>query len=227
MTRAAFFDLDGTLLSVNSGKLWFQRERAAGRLSRGVAIEAGIWLGLYGLGLMRARTALGRAAASLAGQPEELIALRTRDFFEEDLKELFFPGARAAVEAHREAGDRLVLLTSSSTYLGDCVKSYLNLDDVLAMRFEVNGGEFTGGIHTLCYGSAKVDVAEAYAAREGIDLERSWFYSDSITDRPMLERVGRAMVVAPDIRLARRAKKMGWPILDWSKSPTSEIHESA
>ena len=63
MNRAAFFDLDGTLLRVNSGKLWFQRERAAGRLSRSVAIEAGIWLSLYGLGLIRAQTALGRAAA--------------------------------------------------------------------------------------------------------------------------------------------------------------------
>ena len=227
MNRAAFFDLDGTLLRVNSGKLWFRRERAAGRLSRSVAIEAGIWLGLYGLGLMRAQTALGRAAASLAGQSEELIVHRTRDFFEEDLKQLFFPGARAAVEAHREAGDRLVLLTSSSTYLAECVKSYLNLDDVLAMRFEVDGGQFTGGIHTLCYGSAKVDVAEAYAAREDIDLARSWFYSDSITDLPMLERVGRAMVVAPDIRLSRRAKKMGWPVLDWSTSNPSEVRESA
>jgi HAD superfamily hydrolase (TIGR01490 family) len=227
VTRAAFFDLDGTLLEVNSGKLWFQRERAAGRLSRSAALEAAVWLGLYGLGLMRARTALGRAVRTLEGSSEEDIDRRSRQFFEEDLVSLFAPGGLAALKAHKEAGDRVVLLTSSSLYLGRCVQEHLGLDDILTMRFCIEGGVFTGAIDTLCYGASKVTVAEAWAEREGIDLATSWFYSDSITDLPMLERVGHARVVRPDSRLARSARKRGWPILDWNSPAGQEVSRSA
>jgi len=226
VTGAAFFDLDGTLLQVNSGKLWFRRERAAGRLSRWSALEAGIWLGLYGVGLMRARTALSRAAATLAGTREDEIDERTRQFFEEDLVSLFAPGGLAAVPAHKDAGDRVILLTSSSVYLGRCVQEHLDLDDILTMRFSVEGGVFTGGIETFCYGAAKITVAEAWAQRAGIDLDASWFYTDSITDLPMLERVDHPRVVQPDARLARNARKRGWPVLNWNSSTHSEVHSA-
>jgi HAD superfamily hydrolase (TIGR01490 family) len=226
VSAAAFFDLDGTLLRVNSGRLWFQRERAAGRLSRSAALEAGIWLSLYGLGLMRARTALGRAAATLAGSCEEEVDQRTQKFFQDDILSLFAPGGLSAVEAHKNAGDRVVLLTSSSLYLGRCVQKHLNLDDILTMRFDVRDGLFTGGIETLCYGKAKITVAEEWANRQGIDLSSSWFYSDSITDLPMLERVGHPRVVQPDARLARRARKRGWPVLDWNNPPHTEVHRA-
>jgi len=226
VSTAAFFDLDGTLLRINSGKLWFQRERAAGRLSRSAALEAGIWLSLYGLGLMRARTALGRAAATLAGSREEEVDQRTRQFFKDDILSLFAPGGLAAVQAHKNAGDRVVLLTSSSLYLGRCVQEHLDLDDILTMRFDVRDGLFTGGIETLCYGKAKITVAEEWASRQGVDLNNSWFYSDSITDLPMLERVGHPRVVQPDPRLARRARKLGWPVLDWNTAPQPEVHSA-
>ena len=227
MSRAAFFDLDGTLLRVNSGKLWFRRERAQGRLPLSASVEAALWLGLYGLGLMRGQTALGRAVRGLKGTREDDIDARTRAFFDEELRDLFAPGGLAAVEAHKSAGDRVVLLTSSSVYLGRCVQDFLGLDDILTMRFVVEDGHFTGAIDTLCYGQAKVDVASAWADREGIDLDTSWFYSDSITDLPMLERVGRAMIVQPDPRLSRAARRRGWPVLDWSVPTELKVPQSA
>ncbi len=217
--RAAFFDLDRTLLSVNSGKLWFRRERRDGRLPLHQAVEAGVWMGLYGVGLMRARTALGRAVRAVAGQAEADLEARTQAFFEEDVKPSFAPGGIAAVEAHREAGDLVVLLTSSSLYLSRCVQAHLDLDDILCMRLGVDDGRFTGEIEQLCFGPTKVDVASAWAEARGIDLGTCWFYSDSITDLPMLDRVGRPMVVHPDPRLARVARKRGWPVLDWT-APT-------
>lgn len=227
MSRVAFFDLDGTLLRVNSGKLWFRRERAAGRMSLSSSIEAGFWLGLYGLGLMRARTALGRAVRTLTGTPEAVIETRTQEFFVDELTPLFAPGGLEAVRAHKEAGDRVVLLTSSSLYLGRCVQEHLDLDDILTMRFSVEDGVFTGEIDTLCYGASKVTVAEAWAEGAGVDLATSWFYSDSITDLPMLERVGRAMVVQPDPRLARVARQRDWPVLNWNSPSASEVAYSA
>jgi HAD superfamily hydrolase (TIGR01490 family) len=221
--RAAFFDLDRTLLSINSGKLWFRRERAEGRMPLHQALEAGFWMGLYGVGLLRAGTALGRAVRTLEGQSEAELEARTQRFFREDLEpSSFAPGGFEAVEAHRQAGDLVVLLTSSSLYLSRCVQERLQLDDILCMRFGVADGAFTGTIDQLCFGASKVAVAEQWAAERGIDLATCWFYSDSITDLPMLERVGRPMVVHPDVRLARTARRRGWPILDWTTPPSAE-----
>jgi len=220
--RAAFFDLDRTLLSVNSGSLWFRRERAEGRLPLHQAVEAGMWMTLYGVGLLRAGTALGRAVRTVAGQSEEELEARTRRFFHEDVAKSFTPGGLQAVQAHREAGDKLVLLTSSSLYLSRCVQERLALDDILCMRLGVSGGKFTGEIDQLCFGASKVTTAERWAEPHGIDLATCWFYTDSITDLPMLERVGRPMVVQPDPRLGRVARKRGWPVLDWTTTPQME-----
>ena len=57
--------------------------------------------------------------------------------------------------------------------------------------------------------------AEDLVARKQIDLSKSWFYTDSYTDMPMLERVGNQVVVNPDPRLRRIAKRRGWPVQDW------------
>ena len=87
MTRraAAIFDLDRTLLAVNSGTLWFKRERAAGRLPLVQAVEAAGWMGLYGLGLMNGEVALGRAVRGIAGEAESVLIDRLNAFYDEEL----------------------------------------------------------------------------------------------------------------------------------------------
>ena len=65
----------------------------------------------------------------------------------------------------------------------------------------------------VCYGAGKTYWAERFAAAEGLDLARSYFYTDSITDLPVLERVGEPRVVNPDPRLRRAAMRRGWPVL--------------
>jgi putative phosphoserine phosphatase/1-acylglycerol-3-phosphate O-acyltransferase len=77
----------------------------------------------------------------------------------------------------------------------------------------VVNGVFTGRIiEPLCYAAGKVYWAEAYAHEQGVDLDRSFFYTDSISDMPMLQRVGCPVVVNPDYRLRRYARRQGWPV---------------
>ena len=66
---------------------------------------------------------------------------------------------------------------------------------------------------SLPYGASP--LAETWAARNGVDLARSYFYSDSYNDLPMLERVGTAIAVNPDARLARLARRRGWHTTRW------------
>jgi HAD superfamily hydrolase (TIGR01490 family) len=220
---AAFFDLDRTLLRCHSARRWFQGERSKGRLQLRHAVEAAIWGSLYKVGLMRAQTALGRAVATIKGESETELARKTRLFFQEEVEAHIAPAGLEAVNRHRAAGDAIVLLTSASPYLVACLEDRISVDGVLCTRYEVEDDRFTGRlVLPICYGAGKVDHAEAWAAEHGVDLARSTFYTDSVTDLPMLERVGTPMVVQPDVRLGRIARKRGWQVLDWGAEPTDD-----
>jgi putative phosphoserine phosphatase/1-acylglycerol-3-phosphate O-acyltransferase len=101
-------------------------------------------------------------------------------------------------------------------YAAKPVAAGIGIEHVLATELEVEGGAFTGKPRALCFGHHKVTLAERWAAEHGIDLAQSYFYSDSFNDLPMLERVGNAIAINPDARLARHAKQRGWPQMRWS-----------
>lgn len=212
----AFFDLDRTLISVNSASDWVRRELRLGNIGPLAAARAAGWIGLYGLGVANMDNVVRAAVATLAGVPEEEIRRRSLEFWEEEVRFRVRPGARAAVLRHRAAGDHLVLLTSSSPYLSEPAAAELGLDDWLCNRFVVEQGRFTGQTHEpLCFGPGKIVHAEAWAARVGVALTDCAFYTDSMSDLPLLERVGRPVVVSPDPRLAREARRRGWPVEFW------------
>jgi len=211
----AFFDLDLTLLSVNSGSLWIRREVALGRLPLRRALRAATWLAQYQLGLTSQASMIAKAIASAAGESAAELAARTASFFETQVRSRYRPGGLAALEAHRAAGDRLVLLSSSSHFMAELVAKDLRLDAILCNRLEVGAdGRLTGlTVGPVCFGEGKLVAARA--ALQGESLDRCTFYTDSYSDLPVLEAVGRPVVVHPDWRLARHAKQRGWASVDW------------
>ena len=218
MSGAAFFDLDGTLLTVNSARLWLRHERRRGRVSTGQLVRAALMLGGYRMGVLDMDRALRSALTTLTGRDEDAIREETRAWWREEVRTFAAPGARPALERHRRAGEPLVLLTSSSRYAAEMARDEFGLDDTIFQRYEVVDGRFTGApLLPICFGAGKVTAAEAWAAERGIDLSRSFFYSDSSTDLPMLERVGHPFAVSPDPRLRVVARGRGWPVLDWSR----------
>ncbi len=217
-SRAAFFDMDLTVLRVDSGINWMRYLRARGELSRFEMARAVYWSALYKMALLDMDTLADRMVAKLGGTLESDLVEKARQFYEGWIAHQVAPGARSAIERHRAAGDRIVLLTASTQYLAETVGSSLNMDHTLCSRLDVRDGSFTGGLALRCFGRHKVNVAEAFAQRHGIDLGQSSFYSDSYNDMPMLARVGEPVAVNPDTRLSRHARKSGWRIEHWKHS---------
>ncbi|MEO8601147.1 MAG: HAD family hydrolase [bacterium] len=219
MPGLAFFDLDKTLISRNSATLWIRAEYAAGRVTRWQALQALSYVLGYGLGFVAIEDTLRRSITAIAGHSEPEMRERARLFYEREVRPLFRPGARAVIAQHRAAGDRLVLLTSSSNYMSEPSCADLGLDDYLCNRFEVDAdGRYTGrAVEPLCYGAGKVALATRYAAAHGARLADAVFYTDSIADLPMLEAVGRPVAVHPDPKLRRVAQRRGWPVVDWGR----------
>ena len=214
----AFFDLDKTLLAVNSASLWVRRELALGHITRVQALKASLMLARYHMGFAPMQEALVEAASHmLKGTGERPLRERTGHFYTERVRSQYRPGGRRVLAEHRAAGEQLVLLTSSSGYLSELVAEDLGLDAVLCNRLEVDAeGLYTGRpLGEVCFGVGKRVHAEAYAARAGVPLSACAFYTDSYSDLPVMEVVGRPVAVHPDRRLRREALRRGWPVVDW------------
>ena len=215
----AFFDLDRTIIGINSATWWVRRELRLGHLGWRDAMRGAVYISMYQAGFSRMEQVLRDAAATLSGSSEAALRQRSHDFWHADVFDKIRPGARVAIGEHRAAGDRLVLLTTSSSYLGEVAAEALGLDDVLCNRFEVVDGCFTGRlIEPLCFGTGKRVHAQQLAAEAGVSLQDCTFYTDSYSDLPALEVVGQPVVVHPDPRLARVARKRGWPVQDWGSA---------
>ncbi len=216
--RTAFFDLDRTLIGFNSAMAYAKWEHRNGRIGTLKLVQSAAWMGLYHLSLINMNRAYQRAVASYRGVSADELDQRTQEFFADQVTDSLLPAAAIALSKHREAGDRLVLLSSTSSYLAAAATERWNLDAWLANRFPTDtDGKLTGKVELpLCYGAGKVDHARRYLdAHGGGTLAQAAFYSDSYSDVAMLAAVGEPYVVNPDPRLRRLAKRRGWPISDW------------
>jgi HAD superfamily hydrolase (TIGR01490 family) len=217
LTRAAIFDLDGTLLDCNSGRLWLEHEWRGGRVSSRDAVWAAWVLVQYHLGRADLAHAYEAAAATLVGGGEAELADRTVAWFGQHVRHRLRPGAMQALATHRERGDRLVLATSSTIYAAREAAVAYRLDDCVATRLEVADGRFTGKVAASAFGDAKAERLREWSAVSGIGLADCTFYTDSTSDLALLEAVGEAVCVNPDRRLARTATDRGWAVVDWGR----------
>lgn len=216
----ALFDLDRTLLDCNSGRLWVSAEWRDGRLRPRDVAWASWWLARYSLGLGSGLEAVFEAAvATLGGTAEDELRARTDRWFDGEVAPRVRPGGLAALQTHREAGDRVVLATSGSWYSALAAQRLWGFDDLISTEFEVVDGRFTGRIAAHAYGRAKADRVASWAAQHDVDLTGSTFYTDSFTDLDLMEAVDVPVAVNPDHRLARVARARGWSIQDWGTSP--------
>ena len=221
----ALFDFDKTLISQNSGSLWVRSELGLGYISHWQALRAAVWLARYHLGGTDVEPIYREAIESIAGTSSQSIRRRTEVFYTTEVRFLYRPGARAAVMRHRAAGDRLVLLTSSSNYLSPLVCDDLGFDDFLCTHFETDADDRHTGQpeEPICFGDGK----RARTARFLEQIDATWadcaFYTDSAADLCVLERVGRPVAVNPDPRLRRVARARKWEIVDWGDGPDPRV----
>jgi HAD superfamily hydrolase (TIGR01490 family) len=209
--------MDNTLLRGDTGMSWTRFLYRRGELPAAMVAKVVYWSALYKLAVLDMEAVVTRLVADLRGDSEAEMIAKCDVWYREDVARLVAPAALVAIEHHRAAGHTIVLATGSTVYAARPVAAGVAIDHVLATELEVDAaGSFTGKPRALCFGRHKVTLAEAWATREGIDLARSYFYSDSYNDLPMLERVGTAIAVNPDARLLRHARKKGWQTARWA-----------
>ena len=212
----AFFDLDRTLIEGHSGSVFLKDLRARGEISWLKLVHAMSWIARYHFSVLDLPALAGRVANTFSGKSEPEFAAQCRKLVNEQLLPRLFPTGLRAIDDHRKKGHLLAILSTSPNYLVNPVAEKLRLDVTGSTALAVKDGLFTGTLDgPVCFGHGKVEAAEMMRERYDIDLDNSYFYTDSYSDLPMLERVGNPVVVNPDPRLKREASKRKWPVMNW------------
>lgn len=165
--------------------------------------------------------ALELAVATYAGVSAELLRRQTAAWFAEEVLPRTRPLARVALDAHRAAGARCVLASSTTQFAAEAAAAAYGLHDAVSTTLEVDpqAGVMTGRVTKLAFGKAKAARVREWCAAHGVPLQRCAFYSDSFADAPLLEQVGTPVCVNPDRRLRALAAARGWRVEDWGRSP--------
>jgi HAD superfamily hydrolase (TIGR01490 family) len=215
-TTAAFFDVDRTLLAVNSGSRWLRHVWRTGRVGPLRALQAIGWLLRYRLALIDLEIMTTMAVRDYRGDSVAALDREVRAWFHREIVAHVCVEGRARVAEHRANGHVIALLTSGPRFSALPLAELLGVEHVLCTELEAEQGRLTGRhLPPACAGPGKVVHAERFAAARGIDLSRSYFYTDSYSDLPMLERVGHPRVINPDPRLRRCARVRGWEVETW------------
>jgi HAD superfamily hydrolase (TIGR01490 family) len=214
---AAFFDMDRTLLRVDSARLYTQFRRDRGEASLLEALRVAVWAMQYTLGVIDAPKVARKALESFKGRGESWLLESCAEWFPKYVLPEVQEAGRRAVKQHCEAGDFVAIVTGATRYVAEPVAAELGIPHVICSELELDTqGCFTGRVvEPLCYGLGKVERAKRVAEREGFRVEDAHFYSDSITDLPLLQVVKAPIVINPDRRLRRIAVQRGWPIEAW------------
>ena len=225
MPVAAFFDIDGTLIARNSAPLYMKHLRETGQARRRDIARTFYYVGRYKLGLLDIERAIAVSVTWIRGRDEAAVRADCDAWYASTVRGYLYPAMAATVEAHRRAGHVLVLLTSATRYLAGPLGADLGIEHLLVTQLLVEAGRFTGEVvRPVCYGEGKTYWAERFAAEHDVDLGQSYFYTDSITDLPLLERVGEPRVVNPDPRLGRVAARRGWPVARLRLGDTAPVY---
>jgi HAD superfamily hydrolase (TIGR01490 family) len=216
MVRAALFDLDRTLVRVETASLYVRYQREIGEAMLRDSVRVAYWVAQYTLGILDAPKVAEKALSTLRGMTETAMSARSDDWVRRYVERHIADGAREAVRAHREAGDLLAIVTGASPYTARPVARILGIPHIVCSELELVDGVFTGRpSFPLCYGEGKLTRARRLAEEHAFRLEEAAFYTDSITDLPLLRAVGEPIIVNPDARLRREATKQNWRILSW------------
>lgn len=217
---AAFFDLDNTIVQ---GASIFHFAR--GLYRRGFfdarTIAKALWFQTY------FRLAGKESAAHVADARETMLAFIeghtvaeitqvSEEVYEEFVARRIWAGTRAIAQLHLDAGQQVWLVTAAPVEMAGIIAARLGLTGALGTIAEHVEGVYTGRLAgEMLHGPAKADAVRDLVAEHGLDLRRSFAYSDSYNDLPMLSLVGHACAINPDRRLADHAEEQDWQVRDF------------
>lgn len=212
---AAFFDLDKTIIATSSAFAFGKEFMHNGLITPTEALQLSLaktsfmMAGQSSQQMDATRDQLAKMVTGWSVDEVEAIAQQTMHTV---LTPAIYSEARELITYHQAAGHEVIIISASARPLVQLIADELGVDQVVATELAAEDGKFTGEVLYYCKGPAKAESLDRLAESGRYDLSRSFAYSDSATDIPMLEKVGNPVAVNPDRAMKKHALEHGWDI---------------
>lgn len=211
----AIFDLDNTLLSIDSDHAWGEFLLEQGAVDPVAYRDANDrFMADYEAGTLDIHAFLAVALKPLADNSPEQLAAWHQQFMASKIEPHILPKGEELVARHRTRGDTLLIITATNRFITGPIAERLGVDDLIAVEPEIVDGRYTGRVKgTPSYREGKVVRLDEWLADKDLTLDDAWFYSDSHNDLALLEKVDHPVAVDPDPSLREVAEARGWRII--------------
>lgn len=220
----AFFDLDRTLISGFSAKEFMQTRIKSGKMTPKEIVAQFAGVMVYAVGNKNFAGLAAISAKGVKGVKEKVFIDMGEEVYLKHIADAIYPESRALVEAHMAMGHTVAIISAATPYQANPVARDLGIDEVMCTKMEVKNGKFTGKVvDPPCWGDGKAKAAIELTERKNLDLSKSFFYTDSHEDLPLMEIVGNPIAVNPDNELSSVAFENDWTIYRYNDEPPKGI----
>ncbi|MEO8766988.1 MAG: HAD family hydrolase [Nitrosospira sp.] len=214
----ALFDLDNTLLAGDSDFEWAQFLIEQRVLDREVYEARNVeFYEQYKAGTLDIHEFLDFQLKPLSRHPRRQLDAWHREFMEKRMLQLIAPGAHDLINRHMLSSDLCIIITATNSFVTAPIARALGISNLIATEPEYKDGEFTGQVSGLpCFREGKIARLESWLDEHNLtwlSFLESWFYSDSLNDLPLLNKVTHPVAVDPDATLKSHAERNAWPII--------------
>ena len=212
----ALFDLDNTILAGDSDYNWSRFLIQEGYLDGAIHAEKNEkFYADYKAGTLDIFAFVEFQFKPLARNPRTVLNQLLKKYVEEVIKPMITEKARALVKKHQDEGDLIIVITATNSFITKPIAELFGIENLIGTDPEEKEGEFTGKVSGLpSFKEGKVTRLEAWLKGKNLSLasfEKSYFYSDSHNDLPLMQKVTHPVAVDSDDVLSEYAKSKGWP----------------
>ncbi|WP_026776971.1 HAD-IB family hydrolase [Polaribacter sp. Hel_I_88] len=215
---AAFFDLDRTLINDFSAKQFVKSRLLSGKSTPKELLSQFVTILAYAIGNRDFESLTKISAIGIKGISEKQFTDLGEEIYQEHLAATIYPESRALIASHLERGHQIVIISAATRYQVTPIANALGITDIFCTEMDVKKGKFTGKISEMCWSEGKARAGRKFAKSNNIDLSKSFFYTDSIDDYPLLEIVGKPIATNPDNKLSQLAFENDWKILRFKEN---------
>ena len=214
----ALFDLDKTLLGGDSDFLWGEFLSEIGAVDVGKYQQKNQkFFDDYAKGELDIAKYLEFCLAPLASHSIKQLNKWHQQSMLEKIKPIFLEKAKKVVDAHKNNGDRVLVITATNSFVARPIAKIYGINELLATEPEMVNGKFSGKVSgEPCFQIGKVHKLKAWCKKNNESLSNAYFYSDSHNDLPLLELVENPIIVHGDKTLLNIAKQKNWQCMDWT-----------
>jgi len=213
--RLAIFDLDNTLIAGDSDHSWGEflvRKKLVD--AKEFTLTNDRFYEDYKAGTLNMLEYLRFSLAPLTRHSLAELAAFHDEFMAMFIEPMMQPKAEALLAQHRAQGDYLLIITATNGFVTRPIAKRLGVDDILATDPEIVDGRYTGlSTGIPCFQEGKVIRLQNWLKERGFSMDDAYFYSDSINDLPLLEKVPNPVAVDPDPKLETIARERAWPVI--------------